>query len=573
MATTNKNIASLLNKDTLNSLKNSEQVKAFGDQALDKAKQKSSQAIRESKRIQLEREKIALVKEGHLLDIKHERKLFDLEQQNKLYNKLKKQEETGERENITLDPTPPQLTQSEVTAGTPPYRYKTSSRGKTSNQIEVKIYDKNNTLIVDYILEYPNTSFNDIKQSTDFIIDQLKKDKDQANVLKDKRYLTHIYGVPEDQKIIPPSPSTGLSDEEYQIALINENGGTLPNGTIVEGNYPAAKKNLLERKDANKKALDDLKKDKKQAQKDAKKKREERRKKRKAKLTDDEKKARKARRKAVFQNAKKTIEPIITLILTEKIAEVVAQNEKIGKLVDDTNAIITDANESGDPTKLNNAKLARDNAIKIINDNEAKIIKIRDDIARISVYISIFSIIVNIISAIPIPTSVPPGIGIPTSLIIKLVKILDKANRILLSLSALIPILLGVLERAINILRDYKAQLLDINGQLENAASSGIGGTGGLLNNGVGVNGDSGIGGGGGIQVGILEETYKGFRFAIREDNSFGGISVGGFKRHYAVAIDKNNVDVLKSELSFTLDPDDLVSQLKLVIDQQKLIA
>jgi hypothetical protein len=545
MATTNKNIASLLNKDTLNSLKNSEQVKTFGDQTLDKNKQKTLKSIGESKRIQLEREKVALIKEGHLLDIKHERKLFELDQQNKLYNKLKKQEETGETENIISEPIPPQLSQSEVTAGTPPYRYKTSSRGKTSNQIEVKIYDKNNTLIVDYILEYPNTSFNDIKQSTDFIIDQLKKDKDQANVLKDKRYLIHIYGVPEDQKIIPPSPSTGLSDEEYQIAVDNENKS-----------YNEAKKNIQERKDNNKKALDDLKKDKKQKQKDAKKKREERRKKRKTKLTEDEKKARKEKRKAVLKNGAKSLAPIIILLLTDKIAEVVAQNEKIGKLVDDTNAIITDANESGDPTKLENAKLARDNAIKIIQSNEDKIIKIKDDISRISTYITIFSLIVTIISAIPIPTSIPPGIGIPVSLIIKLIKILDKANRILLALSAAIPILLGVLEKAINILRDYKAQLLDINGQLESSAASG---DTNLLSN--------------PNEFGTINETYKGFRFAIREDNSFDGVSVGGFKRHYAVAIDRNNVDVLKSELSFTLDPDDLIEQLKLVIDQQNLIA
>ena len=48
---------------------------------------------------------------------------------------------------------------------------------------------------------------------------------------------------------------------------------------------------------------------------------------------------------------------------------------------------------------------------------------------------------------------------------------------------------------------------------------------------------------------------------------------VRGNKRHYAVAIDTNNVEVLKGELSFTLDPNDLIEQLKLIIDRENLIA
>jgi hypothetical protein len=347
---------------------------------------------------------------------------------------------------------------------------------------------------------------------------------------------------------IPPK----LNDEEYQLAVNAENK-----------NYNEAKKNLQDRKIKNQKDLDDYYKDPFKKQKDAIKARKEKRAKRKARTRAEKIKSIKDKRKAILQNAKKSLVPIITLLLTNKIAEIIAQNDKVGKLVNDTNALITDANESGDPIKLNNAKLARDNAIKIIQSNEEKIIKIQNDINRISTYISIFNIIVNIISAIPIPTAVPPGIGIPTSLIIRFVKILDKANRILLSLSALIPILLSILDKAIAILKDYKSQLLNINGELDKAAASGIGGTSSLLS--IGGAGGTGIG------LGTVPGDYKGFRFAIKEDKSFGGISVGGFKRHYAVAIDVYDVEVLKSELSFTLDPNDLIEQLKLVIDQNNL--
>ena len=346
-----------------------------------------------------------------------------------------------------------------------------------------------------------------------------------------------------------------LNDAEYQQAI-----------KVEDKNYEEAKKNLQERKDKNQKDIDDYLKDPFKKQKDAKKKRQANKNKRIKRNREEKRRANKARSKSVLQNAKKSLVPILTLVLTNQIANIIAGNDRIGKLVRDTNVIIADANESGDPTKLNNAKVARDNAIRIIQSNEDKINKINAQIQRISIYITIFSIIVAIISAIPIPTAVPPGVGIPVNLIIKLVKILDKANRILLALSALIPIIINVLDKAVSILEDYKAQLLEINGQLESSAANGDnGGNTSLLNS----NGANGAG----SNYGTVQTSYKGFTFAIREDNSYGGVSVGGFKRHYGVAIDRNNVDVLKSELSFTLDPNDLIEQLKLVIDQQNLIA
>jgi hypothetical protein len=340
---------------------------------------------------------------------------------------------------------------------------------------------------------------------------------------------------------IPPK----LTQEEYERAVAIENA-----------NYEVAKKNLQERKDKNQKDIDDYLKDPFKKQKDQFKKIKDRLKKRKNKNKADKTKSRKALSKSVLQNARKSLVPILTLLLTNKIAEVIAQNDKIGKLVDDTNAIIIDANESGDPTKLNNAKLARDNAIRIIQSNIDKITQIKNQIQRIQTYISIFSIIVNIISTIPIPTSVPPGVGIPVSLIMKFVNILDKANRIILELSALLPIASNTLQKAIDILQDYRSQLLNINGQLETAAATE---NSSLIDNPNQFGTDLGI--------------YKGFKFALREESGPRALVVRGNKRHYAEAIDTNNVAVLKSELSFTLDPNDLIDQLKLIIDSQNLIA
>jgi hypothetical protein len=346
-----------------------------------------------------------------------------------------------------------------------------------------------------------------------------------------------------------------LTEEEYQDALIIENGGTLPNGQIIKGNYPTAKENLQKRKDENQKAIDDIIKDPFKSQKDKAKKRKSKSKKRIKKTKEEKEAAKKARRKAILQGARaaKSLVPVITLFLVDKIAAVIAQNEKIGRLVDDTNAIIEAANLSNDPVKLQNAKLARDNAIRIITDNENKIRKINRDIQRISTYISIFSTIVNIIGPILLSLPVPspaPDVITPTKERFRK-KVYEPAVRILNGLTTYLPTILLSLDKAIQILNDYKSQLLNINGEIDNAATS----SDLFLTNPTGTFGE-----------------YKGFRFAIKEEENPKFVA-RGYKRRYAVAINKRDIETVKSDYSFTLDPNDLIEQLKLIIDQRNLQA
>ena len=338
-----------------------------------------------------------------------------------------------------------------------------------------------------------------------------------------------VNGQVED---IPPQ----LTDEEYKKEV-----------AIEEANYKAAQVNLQERKDKNQKDIDDYIKDPFAKQKEKRKKRKEARAKAKQRTKKEKQESRKAKRKAVLKNVKKTIVPILTLLLTDKIAEVISQNDVLKELVDKTNIIIEDANTSNDPTKLENAKIVRDNAVRVIQSNEDKIIKINDQIKRITIYITIFSTVISILTAIPIPTAVPPGIGIPVNVITKIIVILEKANKIVLALSALLPTILVSLEKAIQILEELKAQLLPINGELELKLPPTP------------------------VAFGTDYGEYKGFKFALREEIGPKAVVIRGNKRHYAVAINKQNIEQLKSEPSFTLDPNDLIEQLKLVIDQQNL--
>jgi hypothetical protein len=373
------------------------------------------------------------------------------------------------------------------------------------------------------------------KQKADLIAEGIKLDvQHQSTLLKYENQLNI------DKKQAGDDPQK-LSDAEksYRDAV-----------AIEDINYAAAKENLAKRKEENQKDIEKYLADPFAKQKEKRKARQAKIKKLKSRSKQEKQKARKERRKAVLQNARKTIVAVLALLLTDKITDIISQNDTIQRLVDEANIIIEAANISNDPIKLQNAKVVRDNALTVIQNNEEKIIKIKNIIERVTLYITIFGTIISIINAIlnlPIPALIP--------LKIKLQPLLEKALRIVAALGALLAVVIISLEKVIQTLNDYRTQLLQINGQIDSAASS-IPDLNALL----------------GLNFGTNFLPYKGFRFALKEENN-PRFEVRGNKRHFAVAFDRNNVEVLKSEPSFTLDPNDLIEQLKLVIDQQNLIA
>jgi len=266
-------------------------------------------------------------------------------------------------------------------------------------------------------------------------------------------------------------------------------------------------------------------------------------------------KARRALIKKLAINAAKTLAPILALQLANKFAAVLSQRAQLEKLVDQVNAYIEQANT---PETIVIATNLRNNAVTLINNSIGKLNNLQKTIAQISLYITIFTAVVAILSAIPIPTAVPPGIGIPVNVITRIVKSLEKAAKLIASLSVITAIALTILEGEISKLNDLierlKAvnQLLDdktalnLNEQEFNDLSSAI------FNN--------------------VDQfpTYKNFKFNIKEEQNTSFV-VKGNKRRYAVAINRDGTEVLKSDYSFTLDPQDLVDQLKLIIDQRNL--
>lgn len=268
------------------------------------------------------------------------------------------------------------------------------------------------------------------------------------------------------------------------------------------------------------------------------------------------KKANAARNRQVLQNIKKGIGPIILSKITNILVNVVAQTATLQELVDKTNEIIDNATT---PSEIQQAIIARSNALQIINNQEQKLNIVKALITVLKIIIIISETIIIILTLL---YTIPPPAGLGPIMPPPIKKIIDKLNKLIEILYLAIPIISTILEQTMAELEDYKAQLHDVNSLIDKKASN-------LSNNQF-----NSIGGGGGnLQVGIFPEEYKRFKFAIREETGPKAIVIAGNKRHYAVAIDTNNVEVLKSELSFTLDPNDLIDQLKLIIDSQKLIA
>jgi hypothetical protein len=270
-------------------------------------------------------------------------------------------------------------------------------------------------------------------------------------------------------------------------------------------------------------------------------------------------KARRDLAKKIALNAAKTLAPIIALQIAGKLASILSQRGKLEVLVNQVNAYIDQANT---PETIVIATNLRNNTITLINNSIGKLSSLQKIISQISTYITIFSLIVAVLSAIPIPTAVPPGIGIPVNLIIRIVKTLERANKLILALNVVLAISSVVLENEISKLNDLIDRIKDISQLLDIKTSTNLDQqqltdlTSSIFNN-----------------VDQFGE-YKGFKFKIKEEQTLGAqqaIVVKGNKRHYAVAVNRDGTEVLKSELSFTLDPNDLVDQLKLIIDQRNL--
>jgi len=240
------------------------------------------------------------------------------------------------------------------------------------------------------------------------------------------------------------------------------------------------------------------------------------------------------------------------------ISNIAIGNKKIETLVDDTITIIENATTKQDIEK---AKLFRNNALIVIAANRRRLTTIQQVIDVLNLLAPLITPIVTFFKLNPIPSSVPPGVGVPLGTITTISDKTRKLQDIIDSSLSIVSVLSSVVSKLIDDLEYQESRLNQVGNILEqNLDNLSINDLNDLL-----LSSSQGLGY-------LSGYDYKGFKFFIKEENNPNFV-VKGNKRRYATAVNKDGNDILQSSSSFTLEPDVLIEELKLQIDQKGLVA
>lgn len=254
----------------------------------------------------------------------------------------------------------------------------------------------------------------------------------------------------------------------------------------------------------------------------------------------------------------KDIVGVICLAANVVMANIAISNKKIEGLVDDTNEIISNANNKQD---IERAILFKNNTVKVIEFNRKRLETVQKIIKILNLLAPLVSPIVQLIKSNPIPAAVPPGVGVPIGTISTLDEKRQKLQDIIDSSLSIVAVAGTLIQKLIDDLDFQESRLNQINNLLDqNLNNLSLSDLKNILNS---------------AGLGYLKGfDYKEFKFFVKEENTTNPqFVIKGNKRRYAVAVNKDGNEVLQSSFSFTLEPDILVEELKLKIDQKGLVA
>lgn len=260
--------------------------------------------------------------------------------------------------------------------------------------------------------------------------------------------------------------------------------------------------------------------------------------------------------------------PTILSFLTTQLLQYIEVVSNLNNEIDNLNVYIDVINQNPQPSTTEIA-INRKNALLNKLDSAEKKFKLYADILNILEIVStVISVAFGIYSKLTqasansalLATSTGfPGILVAIPAIVTNIKAENLRKRFETILTILLPSISIASIKFTEItgeINELKSKIKDIENRIENRPPL----SDNIVINPIPVNG-------------TLDIEYKGFKFAIREDNKPNAPSVNGIYRHYGVAIDTSGIEVLRTESSFTQDTQILVDQLKLIIDTQNLRA
>lgn len=201
----------------------------------------------------------------------------------------------------------------------------------------------------------------------------------------------------------------------------------------------------------------------------------------------------------------------------------------------------------------------RNTLIRHLTSFQKRVGKLTDVARRLESAIRTVSLAIKIITSIPVPTSVPPGVGIPISILTKYSNALIKLNKTLDKLTEEAASIRGITSSIIPTISSLKTRLESIDTLIQKCSENSSVNLLTILDT---AQPRETIG-----SKGILNEDYqyKGYTLAILQDLSTSKIA----PRRYATATDSRGIVVLKGPLSFSSSTQVLLDEIKFRIDNK----
>jgi len=208
----------------------------------------------------------------------------------------------------------------------------------------------------------------------------------------------------------------------------------------------------------------------------------------------------------------------------------------------------------------------RNQIVNSLNSLKTTINTIRAIVNPLDIIIPPLKTAISVIKLLPIPTSAPPGIGIPIGVITTASDGLEVAKTLLKQTEVQLDSLDSILDYIISTIDQILAQLelLDI---LINKCKNELGIAGSLPS--VDTELLSQVQEIKNSKQNVVDLAYKGFTFEVIEEENL-DLSI---TRRYAVAKNSQGIILLKTTPSFTNNPKILIEELKFLIDSKGLIA
>lgn len=272
----------------------------------------------------------------------------------------------------------------------------------------------------------------------------------------------------------------------------------------------------------------------------------------------DKQKAKTKRLKSLGKDPALLFLPMASELMLQKLVDIGNIFSNLNSEIEQLNDDIDDFNNNqiGNKQSLINRKNALLNQINLA---EKKIDSINKILKQLKTVITIFQTITITLKALPLPTApVPITVGVINTLS----SLLEKSNKTITAFKSIINLVEAELNQIKIDLVELKSQIKLIEDKIENNLIQSSEQDNSFEKN-LLLSRQ--------VQIGLSSITYNGFKFAIKEETIPGAPVISGFKRHYAVAIDTNGVEVLKTDVSFTLDTQVLIDQLIFIIESSGL--